>query len=1054
MTSAVRARSLIARNAWAVYLGLNAVLVVTYLLMPAMSQKALVFGFVTPASVAAAAFGVRRNRPAVRLPWYLLISAQILFIAGATFVYGYATVVGRIPPFPSLGDVFSLLIYPTASAGLLILVRRRSPTGDLNSLIDALIITVGIALLAWVFLIAPHAHDPNLTIVQKVFSIAAPSLDVGLLAVAVRLAFDGGLSKRSLQLLLLGIVGLLASDAIYGLLVLSDGFEPGGLLDAGWGSFCLLWGAAALHPSMRDLDRPAPRTHQTLTWGRLALLTAASLMAPAVLAIQVLRGDARAEAVIIGSTVALFVLVVARMAGLVRDSQHAASRERTLREAARDLVAATSQEDVLHATLPSLRTLVGAHRHVRITHLLPSGVVQVSMEGEGGQPEHWHVHPSDLPPIDAERLRTQGIVRLDLSDDARVREALRLPTASDHCLAFPLLVREQLGGYVVVASNDDVSSDLSNTLQMISVQLSLALESAILAEAVHTRRSEERFRSLVQHSSDLITVIEPDTTITYVSPSVHRVLGYQIDDVAGLRFYDLMHPHDRDRVVALLSDSVEGRAQGQLAEARLRHAHGAWLSFEILHTNLLHDENVAGIVLNARDVSERKTFEAQLQQLAFRDPVTTLANRALFTDRIDHALARTSRDNGGLAVLFTDLDDFKVINDSLGHAAGDELLQQVGRRLRSCVRTMDTVARFGGDEFAVLIEDVNRLEVVASVADKILETLTEPFEIEDKEVFISASMGITMISAEDALTSAADELMRNADVAMYIAKRHGKGQYRVFEPDMHASVLERLELKGALQRTIERGELELHYQPIVSLEDGEVRGFEALVRWRHPERGLLPPSAFIPVAEETGVIGALGRWILDEACTQSKRLQQLAPRTPPLTISVNVSVRQLHQASLVSEVAEALAISGIDPATVTLELTESILASDSETTLGRLRDLKSLGVQLAVDDFGTGYSSLSYLSKFPVDCLKIDRSFVSRLSEGAEDSALAAVIVGIGETLNLRTVAEGIERPDQLEALRRMNCELGQGFLFARPMPFDEAVAFLNGRLASARSSP
>jgi diguanylate cyclase (GGDEF)-like protein/PAS domain S-box-containing protein len=1041
------ARQWVERYAWAGYLVFGAALVAAYMWMPGVRHNGLLFSFISLSAAAAIAVGVRRNRPSSRAPWFLLIAAQLLYVTGDLSYFGYEALFHHVPSFPSLNDVFYLAFYPTAMAGLLVLVRRRSPEGNLNSLIDALIVTIGLALFSWVFLIAPYFHDPSLTIVQKAVSIAYPSMDVGILAVAVRLAVDGGASKRSLRMLLLGVVALLATDAVYGLVELSGGFDPGGLLEVGWASFYLLWGAAALHPSMRDLDRPIARSNQTLTWARLALLTAASLMAPAVLAIQVLRGHARAEAVIIASTVALFVLVIARMAGLVRDREHAAARERALREAARDLVSAVSRDDVLDAALPSLRALAGEDRHVRVAELGPSGDARVWMHDTAG-PTHWPADTSHLAPADAALLRAHGVLTVDLGD-ARLRAVLRLPTDATHGLAFPLLVREQLRGLVLVAGGDDFTGDLHDTLQTMAVQISLALEGAILAETVHTRRSEQRFRSLVQHSSDLITVIDADTTIAYVSPSVQRVLGYDSDDLIGRRVYELMHPHDRDRVVALLADSAAEDSQAAAAEARLRNAGGAWQHFEILHTNLLADPNVSGIVLNARDVSERKAFEAQLRQLAFRDPVTSLANRALFTDRVDHALARLTRDSGGLAVIFADLDDFKVINDSLGHAAGDTLLAQVGQRLRGCVRTMDTVARFGGDEFAILIEDTTRITDVAGVADKILDALTAPFVIDGNEVYIGASMGIAMIDDDAALTASADDLLRNADVAMYIAKRQNPGHYRIFEPDMHTNLLDRLELKGALQRAIERDELDLHYQPVVSLDDGHIRGFEALVRWHHPDRGLVPPAEFIPIAEETGLIGALGRWVLHHAFRHGRLLQQAVPQTPPLRINVNVSVRQLNQPSLVTEVADALAASGIDPATVTLEITESVLVNDSETTINRLRDLKRLGVQLAIDDFGTGYSSLSYLSKFPVDILKIDRSFINRLTDGTDDSALAAAIVRIGETLNLHTVAEGIERPDQLDALRRMNCDSGQGYHFARPMPLDETLDYLGATFAA-----
>jgi diguanylate cyclase (GGDEF)-like protein/PAS domain S-box-containing protein len=714
-----------------------------------------------------------------------------------------------------------------------------------------------------------------------------------------------------------------------------------------------------------------------------------------------------------------------------------------LREAAQTLVSAYSREEVLEAALSSLRELVGDEHDLRVAVMQPSGELRACAADVDGWAQ-WSVKASDLTVLDAERLRAHGALEVQVTG-ARLRRGLRLRDEVHHLLVFPLFIRDQLRGLLFVARVSEFTGEVRDSLQTMSAQISLALESAILAEAVHTRRSEKRFRSLVQHSTDLISVVDFDTTITYVSPSVQQMLGYEPDELIGIHFYELMHRQDRDRVITLLADGVEG-VSGDMVECRLRDAKGIWRDFEIRHTTLLQDENVAGIVLNARDISERKEFEAQLRHQAFHDSVTNLANRALFTDRVDHALARLTRDTAGLAVVFIDIDDFKVINDSLGHAAGDVVLCEVGRRLRSCVRTMDTVARFGGDEFAVLIEDTSRPEDVTRIAEHILQELAKAIAIDDKEIFVGASMGVAMIDAEDALTSAAAELVRNADIAMYTAKREGKGQFRVFEPHMHARVLERLEVKGALQRAIERRELVLHHQPIMSLSDGQVSGFEALVRWYHPERGLLSPREFITVAEETGLIGVLGRWVVREACRHGALVQQTFPRTPPLTINVNVSVRQLGEPSLVPEVASAIEESRIHPSTLTLEITESFLLDDSEPTIAKLHKLKELGVKLAVDDFGTGYSSLSYLSKFPVDCLKIDRSFVSRLSDDAEDSALVAAVVKIAETLKLRTVAEGIESVDQLEALRQMGCGLGQGFLFAPPMGLDEFVAFLDSK--------
>jgi diguanylate cyclase (GGDEF)-like protein len=410
-------------------------------------------------------------------------------------------------------------------------------------------------------------------------------------------------------------------------------------------------------------------------------------------------------------------------------------------------------------------------------------------------------------------------------------------------------------------------------------------------------------------------------------------------------------------------------------------------------------------------------------------------------------LAYQTRDEGNLGIIFLDLDDFKMINDSLGHAAGDKVLKEVGRRLSLCVRPMDTVARFGGDEFAVLVEDARKPEDIGEVAERILTSLNEPILIGDKEVFTHASLGIAAIEGEDALVSGADDLIRNADLAMYMAKRDGKGQYRLFEPHMHANLLERLETKGALQKALDRGELTLRYQPIVELSTQNVIGFETLVRWEHPERGEISPTEFIPLAEETGLIIPLGEFVLREACRQGKFLQDMAPNDPPLTISVNVSVKQLQQADFTQKVAQVLEETSFDPSRLMLEITESLLMIDTEATIHKLHELKQLGVQLAVDDFGTGYSSLSYLSRFPVDALKIDRSFVSNVDGGDQDSALAEAIVRLGETLRLKTVAEGVELQEQMDRFLELGCQLGQGFYVAKPLPIDEALEFLQSGL-------
>jgi diguanylate cyclase (GGDEF)-like protein/PAS domain S-box-containing protein len=563
-------------------------------------------------------------------------------------------------------------------------------------------------------------------------------------------------------------------------------------------------------------------------------------------------------------------------------------------------------------------------------------------------------------------------------------------------------------------------------------QLAAVRENARLVSETAARENEARFRALVQHSTDVIAIADAEGVLRYVSPSVLKLFGYRPAELEGKPLRDLLHPEDAAHAATAFTTAAEPGAVTPPAEWRIRHCNGHWLAIEAVGTNLLHEPTVRGIVVNARDVSDRKALEAQLTHQAFHDPLTGLANRALFFDRVTHALERGLRSEDGLAVLFLDLDNFKTVNDSLGHAAGDRLLVAAAVRLGVCVRASDTVARLGGDEFAVLIEDATG-DLPAVAAERITAALREPFELEGKEVFVTASLGIAF--AEPGST--ASELLRNADMAMYTAKGLGKGRSERFETRMHREALDRLELEGDLRRALERDEMTLLYQPIVSLDSGGVIGMEALVRWKHLDRGLMYPGQFIPLAEETGLIVTLGEWILREACRQAKAWDAKWQPAAPLSITVNISGQQLQHAGVVDVVRRALARSGLRPQSLVLEITESVLMQHTETMLDRLTALKAVGVRLAIDDFGTGYSSLSYLQRFPIDILKIAKPFVDDVGTGQGHPALARAIIALGETLSLRTIAEGIELREQWHGLRALGCEMGQGYFFARPLTAD-----------------
>ncbi|HZS62620.1 MAG TPA: EAL domain-containing protein [Gemmatimonadaceae bacterium] len=588
------------------------------------------------------------------------------------------------------------------------------------------------------------------------------------------------------------------------------------------------------------------------------------------------------------------------------------------------------------------------------------------------------------------------------------------------------------------------------TLVVVLRQIQAVRENAVLVAQRAAQVNEARLRSLVQHSSDVISIIAPDGTVQFVSPSIKRVLGYDASELIGTSLLSILHPDDIPRGREILSRN--GMAAGgpgeptEPVEWRVRHRDGRWLDLETVGTNLLNDPIVRGIVINTRDVSERRLLEAQLKHQAFHDPLTGLANRSLFIDRVTHCLARARRTRSTVAVLFLDLDNFKNINDSLGHVAGDRLLVAAAVRLVGCVRTTDTAARLGGDEFAVLLEDPSGDHTAPAVAERITAAMAAPFVVEGKEVFVSASVGIATADAASTNGEGANDLLRNADMAMYTAKSRGKARYELFEQRMHREALERLEIEGDLRRAVERHEFALQYQPIVELKTGAISGVEALLRWHHPMRGVVYPSQFIPLAEETGLIVPLGAWVLREACRQARVWD---PKTDGnFTLTVNVSGHQLQHPGVIDMVRGALVEHEWPAERLVLEITESILMQNADVMLQRLEALKALGVRLAIDDFGTGYSSLSYLQRFPIDILKIAKPFVDGVGSAGAESALARAIIALGETLRLRTIAEGIEVQEQLVGLQQLGCELGQGYYFAQPLSGEAMGAMLAERLA------
>jgi diguanylate cyclase (GGDEF)-like protein/PAS domain S-box-containing protein len=586
------------------------------------------------------------------------------------------------------------------------------------------------------------------------------------------------------------------------------------------------------------------------------------------------------------------------------------------------------------------------------------------------------------------------------------------------------------GGLVVV-----LSTALLAIVSYENHALTRDLERRVRERTAELHATERYYRALVQHASDVVMAIDRDLKIGYLSDSAAEIFGYRPAELQGRELSAFGQTAARTlgealRLAMLASEQIT-RVEWTLSDGSGRERH-----VESTITNLLADPDVQAIVLNTRDQTDRVALQDQLRHQAFHDPLTGLPNRALLADRAAQAFARSLRTGASLAVIAIDLDAFKLVNDNLGHQTGDRLLQEVAQRLQAAARPEDTVARMGGDEFLVLVDAIDSAEDAALVADRLRGSLRLPFTLGRNEHRITASIGVAVARASQ---NSFEELLSNADIAMYSIKASGKDALQLFQPNMHQQARERFRLQADLDRALERKEMWLCYQPEFDATGEQLQGFEALLRWNHPSCGLIRPERFIPLAEESGAIVPLGRWVLAEAMRQTAVWERMHPQVNPIGISVNVSPVQLRAPSLIADVRDALKRSQLDPSRVVLEITEQSLIEDSHTVTGALHELKQLGVRLAIDDFGTGYASLAYLQSMPVDILKIDQTFVRSSSEDERSRELLEAIIGIGRTLSLTTIAEGIERQSQLAIVQNIGCDFAQGYLLGRPLRVQDA---------------
>jgi diguanylate cyclase (GGDEF)-like protein/PAS domain S-box-containing protein len=1010
---------------WRVYAALGSLAIAGYFALPLQGAWLDAwYDAIGACSVAAIVVGALRHRSRALSAWFLVALGQALFVAGDVYLTVGQLIWGSVP-FPSPADALYFSSYSVFALGIMRLVRVRTPGRDRAALIDAAIVTTGLGAVSWVALIEPYTRDATLPMLSKLVSLSNPLGDLLVFAVASRLLLGSRGPSRVFLLVAAAVFLQLVGDTVYGMQSLNGTYVDGEWVDATWLGAYLVWGMAALHPGMRQLSDPVPLTPPRLSIRRLVLLAGATLLAPAMTALSSVRTNDLTLAITAGASALLFLLVIARLVIVVGSYRDAQERERLLREAAVGLVSARERNEMYALAVETAHALAIGTRRGRVT--FGSGtldrVVIVAGKGDG------------VDELIGSSFEVRSLVELGLHKSGPT-DIDAFPDELGKLVAFPLLVHGEPRGVIMVRASHDITQPVRDALQALGAQVGLAIEGASLNEELLERQSEERFRSLVQSSSDVIAILEPELTIRYHTPSAESVLGYTGSELVGRNIEELIVDDDLMGFRASVERLLHEPRVAVRHELRLRHLDGTVSTFAAVLNNLLDDPKVRGIVLTAHDVTERNALERQLTHQAFHDSLTGLPNRALVLDRIQHALNRARSNGSNVAVLFIDLDDFKTVNDSLGHAAGDELLIAVGERLQAAIRTSDTTARLGGDEFAILLEDVGDTNEAVEAAQHVLDAIGVPLPLQGQAVIVRASIGIALADHGETV----GELVRNADAAMYTAKASGKGRHIVFEQRMHTAALERLELQAQLRRALTEKSFVLHYQPLIDLATGAVIGFEALLRWQHPERGLMMPDAFIPVLEETGLIVPVGVLVIEQACATAARWRRLQPG---LGISVNLSARQLLDPDLVPHVRRTLERTGLAADALVLEITESVLMTDTEAAIHQLTALKDVGVRLAIDDFGTGYSSLNYLRRFPVDILKIAKAFVDEIGVSAEATRLAEAIIGLGKTLSLTTVAEGIERPEQRDRLRELECDLGQGFLFSRAVGEAEAEELL-----------
>ncbi len=993
------------------------VLTITYVAAPVDWVRASLLVVGGLAAAATIVLVTRRTRPRDPLASWLLATSIALVTSGQA-----VALVGQ--PSPSYADIPRFLAYP-AMAGAILAFQRDRIRHDRASLLDALVVTVAAAQAGWLALIEPLLRDDTATLAQLTVAGAYPLGDLLVLGVLARLAFAQiGSRDLAARLVICGLALGIGSE------VAADLANVPSLIVA-WLPGAALIVLGVMHPTMTNPPSVLRALPLVSSWRFVILLGLACLVSPVLVLTHRVGDDVTIATVVLGGAIVLFTLALLRIVSLLGHLRRALRREHVLRGATAALVSAADRGGVRDAAL-----------NAAVDLLDQPGTRAWRIDGDPGGTIAQATDDLEVATfLDAAELTLfpSAATGIDLlAGPSLVHATLGVPS-TETLVLIALPARGPAREAAVVAATLTPSPRTIASLESLAKTMALALDRLDVGEVLVERRSERRLRLMLQYASDVILILDHDLTIVHVTPAVEPIVGLPAPELLGMSWLDVVVKSDRDAARDLVSLAQGGRPVR--GEVRLNNEDGHTRHVDAVVTEVI-DEDLMGFVVTCHDITERHELEQQLIHQAFHDALTGLANRALFRDRLGHAMAR-DRGAGSYGVLFIDLDDFKTVNDSLGHAAGDALLREMTTRLRGCLREGDTAARLGGDEFAILLEDVDDDNYCVTIANRLIEALSVPFEVAGTEVTTGASIGIALGQNRPA---APEDLMRNADLALYDAKNSGKNRYAVFATTMHEAALARLSLTSELRHAIERNELVVYYQPLVDLESGRIDGLEALVRWQHPQHGLMLPGQFIALAEETGLIIPLGRRVLRTALFEAVRWQKQHPDHEKLHMAVNVSGRQLLDPGIVDEVASAIADSGIDAKTVVLEITESVLLPGDGTMIERLNALSDLGVHLYIDDFGTGYSSLSYLQMLPVNGLKLAQEFVETLPGGDTEAGLVRTIKDLAETLGLSTViAEGIERPEQWRSLLSLGYRVGQGFHLAVPMPAERVPEFLSG---------